>query len=149
MVFDAFIEDSDYNFSCGYGGVAFFIYQIFRGWNLELGALYEKINGWLWRSKKPTYSYDLDLCNSIQQKIKIILNEYDKPYNEGMKIFLNFEGEITPKKCVLLLKAFGRVNPQKFEYTDKDAYKWFIKSFYFWQKMVAFAIENNKSINCG
>ena len=51
--------------------------------------------------------------NQLTEKIKKILDKYDKPYNEGMKIFANlsdYEGEISPKECTLVLKEFQRVN---------------------------------------
>ena len=87
--------------------------------------------------------------NPVQERINQILEEYDKPYNEGMKIFAyhsDCDGEITPEECVLLLKSFERVDPEKFEnnnINDNDIYR---ESYEIWKKMMAFAIENNKSI---
>jgi len=87
--------------------------------------------------------------NSIQERINQILDEYDQPYNEGMKIFANHsdcDGEITPEECVLLLKSFERVDPEKFENTNINDNDFYRESYEIWKKMMAFAIENNKSI---
>ena len=64
------------------------------------------------------------------------MEEYDKPYNEGMKIFAKHsdcDGEITSDECVLLLKSFGRVDPDKFD-KDKD-YLWLVfRKFWYLEK---------------
>ena len=57
----------------------------------------------------------------IETKLDEILNEYDKPYNEGMKIFAHhsdYDGELTPEESGLVLKSFNRVNPDNFKKLD-------------------------------
>ena len=90
-----------------------------------------------------------DQPNPIVTKINQILDEYDKPYNEGMKLFANHsesDGEITPEECVLLLKSFNRVDPEKFENTNVDDNEFYRESYDIWKQMMAYAIENNESI---
>ena len=42
MVLDVFVEGCDDSFSCQYSGFSKFRCEILRGWNQELGKLYEK-----------------------------------------------------------------------------------------------------------
>ena len=125
-----------------------------------MGALYDKKYGFLFDRDK---SFELGLLammmnkrfgyeDNTQEKINKILDEYDKPYNEGMKLFANHsdcDGEFTPDECVLILKSFGRVDPDKFDNSDEEDNKWFRESYVIWQKMMIYAIENNKSILFG
>ena len=88
---------------------------------------------------------------NIDKRMDEILEEYDKPYNEEMKILYNHsdcDGEITSDECVLLLKSFGRVDPDKFD-KDEDYDDWYLESFDIWKKMMAYAIENDQSILFG
>ena len=100
--------------------------------------------------KKYSYSYnDINNRKFLSNKIEKILNEYDKPYNEGMKILAYHsegDGIITPEESILILKSFDRVNPDKFEESDKNNIGWHRESYYVWKKMLAFAIENNENI---
>ena len=48
MVFDAEVEGCKEPFSCSHGGLAKFKCKIFRGWNEELGILYEEKSRYLW-----------------------------------------------------------------------------------------------------
>ena len=159
MVLDVYIEGCDISFSCRYSGFGVFRCEILRGWNQELGELYDKRYGFLWDRESRADSYFFQMfkenkfCgpNKIQERIDKILDEYDKPYNIGMKIFAKHsdcDGEFTPDECVLILKAFGRVDPEKFDKTDLNN-DWFRESYEVWQKMLAYAIENNKSIYFG
>ena len=93
-----------------------------------------------------------DQSNGIQEQIDKILDEYDKPYNEGMKIFARHsdcDGEITSKECELLLKSFERVDPDKFDNSDEEMNEWYRESYDIWLNMLKYAIENNKSIIFG
>ena len=160
MVLDVFVEGCDESFSCGYVGFTRFRCEILRGWNQELGELYEKNYGYLWDENDNSAAlgfmhliavYNSKQRNETQEKINKILDEYDRPYNEGMKILFNHsdcDGEITPDECVLLLKSFGRVDPDKFD-KDEDYGDWYLESFDILKKMMAYAIENNQSILFG
>ena len=157
MVLDVFVEGCDDSFSCQYTGFSMFRCQILKGWNQELGRLYEQKYGFLWNKRGNLDFFALigmlkfGQSNDINVKYDEILEEYDKPYNEGMKIFANHsdcDGEITSDECVLLLKSFGRVDPDKFD-KDEDYHDWYLESFDIWKKMMAYAIENNQSILFG
>ena len=157
MVLDVFVEGCDDSFSCQYTGFSMFRCQILKGWNQELGRLYEQKYGFLWNKRGNLDFFALigmlkfGQSNDINAKFDEILEEYDKPYNEGMKIFANHsdcDGEITSDECVLLLKSFGRVDPDKFD-KDEDYGDWYLESFDIWKKMMAYAIENNQSILFG
>ena len=160
MVLDVYVEGCDESFSCQYSGFGKFRCEILRGWNQELGQLYDKKYGFLWNRcenfeiglLQMMMSNQLGLKNTIQEKIDKILDEYDKPYNEGMKIFAKHsdcDGEFTPDECVLILKSFGRVDPDKFDKSDEYNYQWFRESYVVWQKMLNYAIENDQSILFG
>ena len=157
MVLDVFVEGCDDSFSCQYTGFSMFRCQILKGWNQELGRLYEQKYGFLWNKRGNLDFFALigmlkfGQSNDINVKFDEILEEYDKPYNEGMKIFAKHsdcDGEITSDECVLLLKSFGRVDPDKFD-KDEDYHDWYLESFDIWKKMMAYAIENNQSILFG
>ena len=164
MTLDIFVEGCDDSFSCRYSGFGYFRCQIFRGWNLELGKLYEKKFGFLWSRNDTTSSFNFGLLNLLrfqgqfggvcdeEAKINQILEEYDKPYNEGFKLLYNHsdcDGEITPDECVMLLKSFGRVDPEKFDKSVDYDYEFVMEGFDIWKKMMTYAIENNKSILFG
>ena len=160
MVLDVYVEGCDESFSCQYSGFGKFRCEILRGWNQELGQLYDKKYGFLWNRcenfeiglLQMMMSNQLGFKNTIQEKIDKILDEYDKPYNEGMKIFAKHsdcDGEFTPDECVLILKSFGRVDPDKFDKSDEYNYQWFRESYVVWQKMLNYAIENDQSILFG
>ena len=86
--------------------------------------------------------------NELDVKMEKILDEYDKPYNEGMKIFYyhsDCDGNISSKKCELLLKSFQRVDSEKFDNSDEYDNEWYRESVDIWKKMMTYAIENNKS----
>ena len=160
MVLDVFVEGCEDSFSCQYSGFGKFRCEILRGWNQRLGELYEKKYGFLWNRNS---GFELGLLtmmmgnrfgfqNTIQEEIDQILNEYDSPYNEGMKLFAKHsdcDGEFTPDECVLILKSFTRVDPDKFDNSDEEYNEWFRESYIIWQKMLTYAIENNKSIVFG
>ena len=156
MVLDVFVEGCDDSFSCQYTGFSMFRCQILKGWNQELGKLYEQKYGFIWDIKKSIglagfFCIQSGFYKNIDKRMDQILEEYDKPYNEGMKIFANHsdcDGEITSDECVLLLKSFGRVDPDKFD-KDEDYHDWYLESFDIWKKMMAYAIENNQSILFG
>ena len=133
MVLDVFVEGCDDYMSCQYSGFYKFRCEILRGWNEELGKLYEQ-----------KYFYEKNM-----NKMKKILNEYDKPYNEGMKLFFfhsDCDGEFTPAECKLLLKSFEHVDPDKFDNSDKETNSWLKESFEKWINMIKYAIVNNKNI---
>ena len=160
MVLDVFVEGCDVSFSCQYSGFGKFRCEILRGWNPQLGQIYERKYGFLFGGIK---NFELGMLqmmlnnqfgfkNTVQEQIDNILDEYDKPYNEGMKLFANHsdcDGEFTPDECVLILKSFGRVDPEKFDRSDEYNYEWYRESYVVWQKMLAYAIENDKSIIFG
>ena len=160
MVLDVFVEGCDVSFSCQYSGFGKFRCEILRGWNPELGRLYERKYGFLFDRGKSfelgmlqmMFSNQLGFKNTIQEQIDNILDEYDQPYNEGMKLFANHsdcDGEFTPDECELILKSFGRVDPEKFDNSDEYNNKWYRESYVVWQKMLTYAIENEKSILFG
>ena len=164
MTLDIFVEGCDEEFSCRYSGFTYFRWQIFRGWNEELAKLYEQKYGFLWGRNDIFSNSNFGFLNLLQfqgkfggtgdreEKINQILNEYDKPYNEGIKILYNHsdcDGEITPDECVILLKTFGRVDPEKFDKSNQDDYEFAVEGFDIWKKMMTYAIENNKSILFG
>ncbi len=148
------------SFECSYSGFGYFRCEILRGWNPELGRLQEQKFGFLWNRNG---NFNLGLLGLLQfsgkfggndgdQRINQILEEYDRPYNEGMKIFYHHsdcDGEISPEQCVLILKSFGRVDPNKFDKSNKDDYEFVLEGFNTWKKMLTYAIENNQSILFG
>ena len=155
MVLDVYIEGCDISFSCRYSGFTKFRIEILRGWNQELGQLYEQSHAQLFDRKNfATLGYfelllNMSIPNDLEIKMNKILDEYDKPYNEGMKLFCyhsDCDGEITPEECALLLKSFERVDPEKFDKSDSYDNEWYRQSFDIWKKMMAYAIKNNKSI---
>ena len=156
MTLDVFVEGCEDSFECKYGGFTLFRCQIFKGWNQELGKLYEKKYGFIWDKKNSIglagfFCIQSGFYKNIDKRMDQILEEYDRPYNEGMKILYNHsdcDGEITPDECVLLLKSFGRVDPDKFD-KDEDYDDWYLESFDIWKKMMAYAIENDQSILFG
>ena len=156
MTLDVFVEGCEDSFECKYGGFTLFRCQIFKGWNQELGKLYEQKYGFIWDIKKSIgvagfFCIQSGFYKNIDKRMDQILEEYDRPYNEGMKIFANHsdcDGEITSDECVLLLKSFGRVDPDKFD-KDEDYDDWYLESFDIWKKMMAYAIENDQSILFG
>ena len=160
MVFDAFVEGCKESFSCSHRGLAKFKCEIFRGWNEQLGKLYEEKTGYLWdenRSITQNFSFMemVGLYNErekgiLGQKIRQILNEYDKPFNEGMKIFYNVaDCELAPKDCKLILDAFNRVDIGKFDKSNEDTHEWLIESYDIWKKMLQYSIDHNENIICG
>ena len=156
MTLDVFVEGCEDSFECKYGGFTLFRCQIFKGWNQELGKLYEQKYGFIWDIKKSIglagfFCIQSGFYKNIDKRMDQILEEYDRPYNEGMKILYNHsdcDGEITPDECVLLLGSFGRVDPDKFD-KDEDYDDWYLESFDIWKKMMAYAIENDQSILFG
>ena len=158
MLLDLFFEGCEEYFSSRYIGFQRFKCEILRGWNSELGVLYNNHYSYLWNNIENDISFGtvetIELFQrkksfEIIEKIDKLLNEYDKPYNEGMKIFIyysNSGSEITPDKCVLLLKSIERVDPNKFDNSSKDNFLWFRKSYIIWKKIIASAIEDNKNI---
>ena len=156
MISEVFVEGCEDYFSCTNIGFQRFRIEIMRGWNQELGELFQRHYSYLWEKQGNIGSFFqmLELFQKKQSsedliKINKILNEYDKPYNEGMKIFAYIsdnEGEITPKECALLLKSFERVDPDKFDNSDMKNNEWLRKSYDTWMKMMVHSIENNKSI---
>ena len=158
MVLDVFVEGCDDSFSCQYSGFSKFRCEILRAWNPELGRLYETKYGFLWNNQGLIGLFRMlsenknGNSNNIQEQIDKILDEYDKPYNEGMKIFAKHsdcDGEITSKECVLVLKSFERVDPDKFDNSDEEMNEWYRESYDIWLNMLKYAIENNKSIIFG
>ena len=161
MVLDVFVEGCEDSFSCQYSGFGKFRCEILRGWNPELGRLYDRKYGFLWNKGGGGFEIGLiqmllgkqfGQSENLQEQIDEILEQYDKPYNEGMKIFANhsdYDGEITSDECVLLLKSFGRVDPEKFDDSDEEMNEWYRESYVVWQKMMTYAIENNQSILFG
>ena len=162
MVLDVFVEGCKDSMNCRYSGFTKFRTEILRGWNEELGKLYEQRFSYLFDentdinylrnclldviSNKPRMPTEIDL------KIFIILNEYDRPYNEGMKIFTyhsDCDGEITPDESKLVLEAFLRVDPEKFDKSDEDANEWYRECYETWINMLKYSIENKKSIIFG
>ena len=160
MGFDARVDGCEESFSCSHGGLAKFKCEIFRGWNEELGILYEEKSRYLWDDNH-TFTQNFSFMELIQlykerengilgQKIRKILNEYDKPFNEGMKIFYDVaDCLLTPKQCKLILDAFNRVDINKFDKSDKDIHEWLIESYDIWKEMLQYAIDHNENIRCG
>ena len=168
MVLDVYVEGCDVSYSSSYSGFGIFRCEILRGWNQELGELYDKKYGFLYgRDSRTDFAFFARIiCDrlgnplgnmfagheNIQEKIDNILNEYDKPYNIGMKLFAKHsdcDGEFTPDECVLILKAFGRVDPEKFDNTKEMDNEFFRESYDIWQQMLTYAIENNQPILFG
>ena len=164
MTLDVFVEGCDESFSCKYSGFTYFRWQIFKGWNEELANLYHQKFGFLYDRNYNLSNFNFGLLKLLQfqgkfggtgegeAKINQILDEYDKPYNEGMKLFYHHsdcDGEITPDECIILLKSFGRVDPNKFDKFVQYDYEFVVEGFDIWKKMMTYAIENNKSILFG
>ena len=158
MVLDVYVEGCDDSFSCQYAGFTKFRTEILRGWNEELGKLYEQKYAFLF--DKNTNFCKLGFLgllqmgepNELDEKMWKILDEYDRPYNVGMKLFFyhsDCDGEFSPSECELILKSFDRVDPDKFDKSDKRNYEWFKESYETWKKMMKYAIQNNKSIIFG
>ena len=159
MVLDIFVEGCDAEMSCRYSGFSKFRCEILRGWNEELGRLYEERLGFLWDNKNTFSMLGLadiilqpDKAKEQERKMNQILEEYDRPYNEGMKLFFHHsdcDGEFNPKECELVLKAFNHVDPEKFDKSDEETNKWLRESYDIWIEMLTYAIENDKSIQFG
>ena len=165
MTLDVYVEGCDYSMECMYSGFSKFRTEILRGWNEELGKLYEtRLNSMLEGKFGDDFfeimsKYESNMkegftayFKSYDDRIKKILDEFDKPYNEGMKIFAyhsDCDGEITPAESELVLKAFMRVSPEKFDNSDKEMNQWYRETYETWIKMLKFSIENNKSIIFG
>ena len=158
MGLDVFVEGCDESFSCRYTGFTKFRTEIFRGWNEELGRLYEQKYAFLFDDNLDVGALGfmglvkMGRPNHLDVQMRKILDEYDAPYNEGMKIFFyhsDCDGEITPDECKLLLKSFERVDPEKFDKSDEDINEWYRESYEIWKKMMEYAIKNNKSIIFG
>ena len=156
MTFGASVEGCAEDFECQYFGWAKFKCEILRGWNEELGKLYAQKYGFLWnRNRHSLFGLIPFLIPSegreLDEKMNQILDEYDKPYNEGMKLFLNPNNdyEYTPAECELILPAFERVDPDKFDKSDDHSNRWYNEAYIVWIRMFKYAIENNISINFG
>ena len=159
MVLNVFVEGCNESMNVRNVGFTKFICEILRGWNLELGRLYEEKYGYSWddNTELGILKYALMLTrkeetNQLTEKIKKILDEYDKPYNEGMKIFAyhsDCEGEISPKECTLVLKEFQRVNTDNFDKSDDETYEWIKENYDIWITMLKYSIENDKPIIFG
>ena len=165
MVLDVYVEGCDYSMSCMYSGFSKFRTEILRGWNEELGKLYENLLGSMLDLKfdndffefvskyKDNFKEGLkEYHKSKREKINKILDEFDKPYNEGMKIFANHsdcDGEITPAQSVLVLDAFRRVDPEKFDNSDEEMNEWYRETYETWIKMLKYSIKHGKSIFFG
>ena len=159
MVLDIFVEGCDDSMSCQYSGFGKFRCEILKGWNEELGKLYQEKYGCLWNRDIEfgflAWASILTKTNeikSIDDKMKKILEEYDKPYNEGMKIFFyhsDCDGEINPAECELVLTSFNRVDPEKFDKSNEEINEWLRESYNTWIVMLKYAIENNKPIIFG
>ena len=162
MVLDLYVEDNakneDYSISCAYSGFTYFRCELLRGWNENLAELYEIYFSDLMERER-TYktinekeiSEYMSNKSLTERKIKQILDEYDKPYNKGMKLFIyhsDCDGEFTPSECELILKSFGRVDPNKFDKNDIH-FGFYNMMYKKWKKMMAFAIEINKNIIFG
>ena len=160
MVFDAFVEGCNVRFSCGYPGFEKFKCEIFKGWNEDLGNLFEEKSRYLW-DEKFSITKHFSFVELMQlayerengllgQKIKKILNEYDKPYNEGMKLFYKLGDQIlSPNECKLILDAFNRVDTSKFDKSSEDDNEWLLDSYDTWKTMLKYAVDNNKNLTCG
>jgi len=160
MVFDAFVEGCKVRFSCRYPGFEKFKCEIFKGWNEDLGNLFEEKSRYLWDEKYSItkqfsfmelmqLSYERE-NGLLGQKIQKILNEYDRPYNEGMKLFYKLGDQIlSPNECKLILDAFNRVDTSKFDKSDEDDNEWFLDSYDTWKTMLKYAVDNNKELTCG
>ena len=135
------VEGCDISLSCCCSSFSHFTNEILRVWNQELGKL---------REMRYKYSYyDEQIQLLIFTRMKEILDHYDKPYNEGMKLFAlhsDYDGVITPDECVLLLKSFGRIDPDKFEDSNGKNKEYYRYHYEIWIKMMTYAIENKKSI---
>ena len=151
MVFDACVEGCKDNFSCGYAGWFEVSCEIIRGWNEELAKLFEKKYGHYW-DRSYTYTIPSESKRKeLDEKMNEILNKYDKPYNEGMKLFIHpcNEFNYTPAECELLLAVFERVDPDKFNNYNKNDNKWYKKVYIIWIRMLKYAIENNENLHFG
>ena len=165
MTLDVYVEWCDDSMSCMYSGFSKFRTEILRGWNEELGRLYEIQLNFMVGKKFDNDFFEfmskhlnnikegsVEYIKSYNEKKKKILDEFDKPYNEGMKIFANHsdcDGEITPAESELVLKAFMRVDPEKFDNSDEENNKWYRETYETWIKMLKYSIENDKSIIFG
>ena len=165
MTLDVYVEGCDASMSCMYSGFSKFRTEILRGWNEELGKLYEKRLNFMFKGDFDKDFFEIlskhqdnlkegfaEYFKSYDEKIKKILDEFDKPYNEGMKIFAyhsDCDGEITPAQSELVLKAFMRVDPEKFDDSDEENNKWYRETYETWITMLTYSIENGKSIIFG
>ena len=144
MVLLVHVEGCDDSMNCSYSSFSKFRCEIIRGWNEELGELYEHRHSYGFGRDEITDSLIFFIL-----KVKKILDEYDKPFNEGIKLFFyhsDNDGEFTPSECELLLKSFGHVDPEKFKSSDETTLYWLRESYEKWINMIKYAIENNKSI---
>ena len=86
----------------------------------------------------------------IETKLDEILNEYDKPYNEGMKIFYGLgDNRVSHIECKLILDALERVDVEKFDKADAEINEWLNDSYDTWKIMLKYAVDNNVDLVCG
>ena len=166
MVLDVYVEGCDDSMSCQYSGFSKFRTEILRGWNEELGKIYDNRLKFIFEGKMDEYFFEIfskynannfkdgitEYLKGMEDKINKILDEYDKPYNKGMKIFATHsdcDGEISPSESELVLEAFMRVDPEKFDDSNKEMNEWYKESYNTWIKMLKYSIENGKSIIFG
>ena len=154
MTFTASVEGCEEDFECQFFGWAQFMCEIIRGWNEELGKLYEKKYRFLWDRNTSFFIPIMFMASKSKEldgEMAKILDEYDKPYNEGIKLFLKpkNDNEYTPAECELILAVFERVDPDKFDNSDDHSNRWYRESYIMWIRMLKYAIENNKSIFYG
>ena len=162
MVLDVWVDGCKDRMSCRYAGFTKFRTEILRGWNEELGKLYEQKFKYLFDEntdinyvrnilidiieKRPRPPSELDM------KISEILDKYDRPYNIGMKIFAYHsycDGKIMPYESRLVLDSFKRVDPEKFDKSNEDDNEWYRECYDTWIKMLNYSIEHNKDIIFG
>ena len=161
MVLDVYVEGCEERFSCANSGFAKFKCEIFRGWNEDLGKLYEENFRYLWQDFDTSIAKNFDFNDLIKlhyerekgvlgQNIKKILDEFDKPYNEGMKLFYGLgDNVVSPKECKIILDSFERVNAEKFDKSDQDMNEWLVESYDTWKIMLKYAVDNNVNLICG
>ena len=161
MVLDVYVQGLEECMECQYSGFSKFRCEILRGWNEDLGKSYEKRYGFQWekRDEFNVSKFTELLLTRKEEEIKIIdgemkkiLDEFDKPYNEGMKLFFyhsDCDGVFSPEECVLVLQSFGCVNIETFDNSDEKMNHWYKENYNIWIKMLNYAFEHNKPIIFG
>ena len=153
------VEGCEHFMICTRSEFAKFKVEVLRGWNEELSELlaqkykhsfYDPIDvnqDFIRIEILNTLSSATTDTSALKLNIDKILNEFDLPYNKGMKIFIYITENtfhITPEESKLILESFKRVDDEKFQ--KNEYYERLKVNFYSWIEMLLFSVSHQKNI---